>query len=108
MAKKDTPVVSDEMVMSRIHTVRGQKVMLDQDLAELYAVETKYLKRQVKRNIERFPGDFMFELSSEEFENLRRQSGTSSWGGTRYAPMAFTEQVWRNSPVCSIVPAPSR
>lgn len=92
MGKKDTPAVSDEVVMSRIHTVRGHKVMLDQDLAELYAVETKYLKRQVKRNIERFPEDFMFELNSEEFETLRRQFGTSSWGGTRYAPMAFTEQ----------------
>lgn len=71
---------------------RGVKVMFDQDLAELYEVETKYLKRQVKRNIERFPDDFMFELSREEFEILRRQFGTSSWGGTRYAPMAFTEQ----------------
>ncbi len=66
--------------------------MLDQDLAALYEVETKYLKRQVKRNIERFPEDFMFELSADEFEILRRQIGTSSWGGTRYAPMAFTEQ----------------
>jgi hypothetical protein len=66
--------------------------MLDQDLAELYGVETKQLKRQVKRNIDRFPKDFMFELNAKEFENLRSQIGTSSWGGTRYMPMAFTEQ----------------
>ena len=66
--------------------------MLDQDLAEMYGVETKQLKRQVKRNIERFPKDFMFELTKNEFENLRSQIGTSSWGGTRYMPMAFTEQ----------------
>ena len=65
--------------------------MLDSSLSELYSVETKQLKRQVKRNIERFPPDFMFELTNEEFENLRCQIGTSSWGGTRYLPMAFTE-----------------
>lgn len=59
----------------------------------MYAVETKQLKRQVKRNIERFPKDFVFELTSKEFENLRSQFGTSSWGGTRYMPLAFTEQV---------------
>lgn len=66
--------------------------MLDRDLAELYQVETKQLKRQVKRNIERFPDDFMFYLTKEEFENLRSQFGTSRWGGTRYLPMVFTEQ----------------
>ena len=66
--------------------------MIVYDLAELYGVETSYLKRQVRRNIDRFPEDFMFELTNEEFENLRSQNGTSSWGGTRYAPMAFTEQ----------------
>lgn len=66
--------------------------MLDQDLAEMYSVETKQLKRQVKRNAERFPKDFMFTLTMKEFENLRSQIGTSSWGGTRYLPMAFTEQ----------------
>lgn len=66
--------------------------MLDRDLAEMYGVETKQLKRQVKRNIDRFPKDFMFELSTKEFENLRSQIGTSSWGGVRYSPMAFTEQ----------------
>jgi hypothetical protein len=61
-------------------------------LAELYAVETKQLKRQVRRNMERFPEDFMFELNQQELEILRSQFGTSSWGGTRYMPMAFTEQ----------------
>lgn len=66
--------------------------MLDQHLAEMYGVETKQLKRQVKRNSDRFPKDFMFLLTPKEFENLRSQIGTSSWGGTRYMPMAFTEQ----------------
>ncbi len=65
--------------------------MLDRDLAELYGVETKRLKEQDRRNIERFPGDFMFELTKNEFEILRSQFATSSWGGSRYAPMAFTE-----------------
>lgn len=77
--------------MNKICTIRGQKVMLDKDLAELYAVETKKLKRQVRRNMERFPEDFMFELSQQEFEILGSQFGTSNWGGTRYMPMAFTE-----------------
>src|SRR5665213_935272 len=72
--------------------IRREKVMLDKDLAERYGVETKQLKRQVKRNINRFPKDFMFELTTREFENLRSQIGTSSWGGTRGMPMAFTEQ----------------
>ena len=66
--------------------------MLDRDLAELYGVETKLLKRAVCRHINRFPEDFMFQLSKEEFQNLRSHFGTSSWGGTRYMPMAFTEQ----------------
>ena len=65
--------------------------MLDRDIAELYGVETKRLKEQVKRNIERFPEDFMFELSTREYGNLRSHFATSSWGGTRYIPMAFTE-----------------
>lgn len=89
----------EEKVISKIYMVRGKKVMLDFDLAEMYAVETKQLKRQVKRNPDRFPKDFMFVLSKKEFENLRSQIGTSSldetetgWGGTRYMPMAFTEQ----------------
>ena len=66
--------------------------MLDRDLAELYGVETKQLKRAVRRNIDRFPADFMFELADDELEILRCQIGTSSWGGPRYIPMAFTEQ----------------
>jgi hypothetical protein len=68
------------------------KVMLDRDLAELYDVETKALKQAVRRNIDRFPEDFMFELSKEEFKNLRSQIVTSSWGGLRYLPMVFSEQ----------------
>lgn len=86
------PDVTDELVTNKIYLIRGQKVMLDSDLAELYQVQTKNLKRQVKRNIGRFPADFMFELTEEEIENLRCQTGTSSWGGVRYMPMAFTGQ----------------
>ncbi len=72
---------------------RDQKIMLDHDLAVLYGVETKMLVRAVKRNLDRFPTDFMFQLSDEEFEHLKRQIGTSSlWGGRRYAPYAFTKQ----------------
>ncbi|MES2774277.1 MAG: ORF6N domain-containing protein [Bacteroidota bacterium] len=82
----------DERIINKIYLLRGQKVMLDEDLAELYGVENKQLKRQVRRNIDRFPDDFMFELTTEELENLRSQFGTSSWGGSRYLPMAFTEQ----------------
>lgn len=82
----------DAAITGRIHVIRGQKVMLDRDLAALYGVETKQLKRQVRRNITRFPEDFMFELTDEENQHLRSQFGTSSWGGARYIPMAFTEQ----------------
>lgn len=84
-------IIPDEVIIDKIYLIRGQKVMLDRDLALLYGVETKVLKRQVRRNIGRFPTDFMFELTSEEFSNLRSQFGTSSWGGVRYVPMAFTE-----------------
>jgi DNA replication protein DnaD len=89
---KSELAIPDEIISGKIYYIRNQKVMLDRDLAELYQIETKQLKRQVRRNIERFPEDFMFELSPEEFENLRSHFGTSKWGGTRYAPMAFTEQ----------------
>jgi len=82
----------EEVISSKIYFIRDQKVMLDSDLATLYAVETKQLKRQVRRNIERFPEDFMFELTEVEYEILRCQFGTSSWGGTWHLPMAFTEQ----------------
>ncbi|MDO8367052.1 MAG: ORF6N domain-containing protein [Saprospiraceae bacterium] len=80
-----------QIIQSKIHTLRGQRVMLDFDLAVLYDVETKYLKRAVKRNLVRFPTDFCFELDKGEWENLRFQFGTSSWGGSRYLPFAFTE-----------------
>ena len=86
------PLLPDEKVISKIYVIREQKVMLDRDLAEMYGVETKMFNRQVKRNIERFPEGFMFQLTSEEFENLRSQNATSSWGGQRYLPMVFTEQ----------------
>lgn len=93
MAKKQTEtVITQEAIINKIYSIRGRKVMLDRDLAELYQVETKQLKRQVRRNIERFPEDFMFEITKEEFDNLRSQIGTSNWGGTRYLPMVFTEQ----------------
>ena len=85
-------VLMEEIVVNRIFLVRGIKVMLDFDLSEMYGVENKQLKRQVRRNIERFPPDFMFELTNVEWENLRRQFGSSSWGGSRYLPLAFTEQ----------------
>lgn len=82
----------EEAVLAMIYVIRGKKVILDKDLAALYGVETKALKQQVKRNPERFPEDFMFELTMEEFKNLRSQNVTSSWGGSRFQPMAFTEQ----------------
>lgn len=83
--------IPDELVARRIFSIRGENVMLDSDLAQLYGVETKVLKQQVKRNIQSFPEDFMFELTADEFEHLRSQIVTSSHGGTRYMPMAFTE-----------------
>jgi len=84
-------VIPVESILSKILFVRSEKVLLDKDLAELYGVETKQLKRAVRRNINRFPKDFMFQLTGREFDSLRSQFGTSSWGGTRYLPMAFTE-----------------
>ena len=85
-------IIPYDSISSKIYLIRFQKVMLDKDLSELYAVENKQLKRQVRRNIERFPEDFMFDLNQVEFDNVRSQIGTSSWGGTRYMPMAFAEQ----------------
>ena len=80
-------------VYSKIHNLRGVQVMIDRDLAELYGVETKYLKRQVQRNIERFnEDDFMFVLTKNEFDDLRRQIGTANFSKTRALPYAFTEQ----------------
>lgn len=85
-------VIPNEMIMNQIYFIRGQKVMIDKDLATLYAVETKTLNRSVARNIKRFPSDFMFQLTKEETENLKYQIGTSSWGGNRRLPHVFTEQ----------------
>ena len=82
----------ENKVESLIRVNRGQQVMLDRDLAELYGVETRRLNEQVKRNIERFPEDFMFQLTQNEFDNLKSQFATSSWGGVRKLPYAFTEQ----------------
>jgi len=80
-----------QIIQQKIHEIRGVRVMLDADLAELYGVKTRVLKQAVRRNIERFPADFMFELSNNEVEILRSQIVTSSWGGARYLPFAFTE-----------------
>jgi hypothetical protein len=85
--------VPAEVILASIHLFRGEKVLLDADLAVLYGVETGALVRAVKRNITRFPVDFMFQLDEAEWADLRSQSGiSSSWGGRRYAPFAFTEQ----------------
>ncbi|MFM7594921.1 MAG: ORF6N domain-containing protein [Flavobacteriales bacterium] len=81
-----------EHIKNSILEIRGFKVILDFELAKMYQVETKYLKRTVKNNLKRFPSDFMFELSEVEWQNLRCKFSTSSWGGQRYAPFAFTEQ----------------
>jgi hypothetical protein len=94
MKRAELLQIPDELVMNKIYVIRNQKVMLDSDLAELYAVETKRLKEAVKRNLGRFPEDFMFELTEIEFESLRSQIATSKIGrgGVRYMPMVFTEQ----------------
>lgn len=80
-----------QIIQNRIYEIRGLKVMLDHDLAELYEVETRALNQAVKRNIKRFPIDFMFQLNEEEAKILKSQFVTSSWGGTRKLPFAFTE-----------------
>jgi len=89
--KQESSMLPDEVIMNKIYFIREQKVMLDSDLAELYGVETRRLNEQVKRNISRFPEDFMFQLSEFEFENLKSQFATSSWGGRRKLPNVFTE-----------------
>ena len=81
-----------ELIKKSILEIRGMKVILDFELAKMYQTETKRLKESVRRNIRRFPPDFMFELTAEEWGNLRSQISTSSWGGQRYLPFAFTEQ----------------
>jgi len=89
---KDTDLIKIDEIRSKIYTIRSLQVMLDEDLAELYGVETKRLNEQVKRNIERFPEQFCFQLTESDIEILRSQFATSSWGGRRYLPYAFTEQ----------------
>ena len=84
--------ISATVIKSKIFEIRGQKVMLDVDLAEMYEVETKVFNQAVKRNLTRFPIDFMFTLTQKEFQGLRSQFVTSNRGGTRYLPNAFTEQ----------------
>ena len=86
--------IPDELVMSKIYIIRGQKVMLDRDLADMYGVETKVFKQAIRRNLNRFPADFMFEMTRNELENWRSQFVTSNSDkiGLRYAPFCFTEQ----------------
>jgi hypothetical protein len=84
-------IVNEQLVISRIYQVRGHKIMLDEDLAGMYGVPTKRLNEQVKRSAERFPPDFMFQLTKEEYNSLKSQSATSSHGGRRKPPYAFTE-----------------
>jgi phage regulator Rha-like protein len=91
MAKKEI-ALADEAIINKIYLIRDKKVMMDRDLAELYDVTTGNLNKAVKRNQKRFPEDFMFQLTEAEFKNLIFQNGTSSWGGTRKMPFAFTEQ----------------
>lgn len=93
MAKKELQMlVIEQKILNKIHVIRGEKVMVDRDLAEMYGVETRIFNQTVKRNMERFPKDFMFALSKKEWENLKSQSVISSWGGSRYSPKVFTEQ----------------
>ena len=97
MSKKSKLDVSVEVIQDKIYLIRGHKVMLDQDLAELYGVLTLRLNEQVKRNISRFPEDFMFQLTLEEYQSLRSQIAISSLdrphGGRRFRPYAFTEPI---------------
>ena len=94
MAKNNLPPVHLESIVSKIHFIRGKRVILDSDLASLYGVLTKNLNKAVVRNLNRFPEDFMFQLTSEETESLRFQIGTSKKGrgGTRYLPHVFTQE----------------
>ena len=93
MAKKEVSIsIPEEIILNKIYLLRGFKIILDSDLAELYQVETKQLKRQVKRNIERFPSDFMIELTKDEYDSLRSQFGTLKRGEhSKFLPYAFTE-----------------
>ena len=89
---ENTELMTVDNVCNRVYVIRGQQVMLDYDLADIYGYEVKRLNEQVKRNITRFPEDFMFQLTTEEDEILKSQIATSSWGGKRKLPYAFTEQ----------------
>jgi len=96
MAKKELQaLVMEQRILNRIYVVRNEKIMLDRDLAELYGIETKVLKQGVKRNIARFPKDFMFEMTENEFKNWKEGTALSAADkqGLRYAPFCFTEQV---------------
>ncbi|MFC2131330.1 ORF6N domain-containing protein [Bacteroidota bacterium] len=84
-------ILKEESIAGKILLLRSERIMLDSDLAEIYNVETKMLNRAVKRNLKRFPADFMFQLTDKEWKNLKYQIGTSSWGGRRTPPYAFTE-----------------
>lgn len=94
MPKSNLPIVmvSEENILEKIYLIRGQKVMLDRDLAEMYGVEVRVLNQAVKRNSTRFPEDFMFQINRDEFQNLKSQIVISSWGGSRTLPYVFTEQ----------------
>ena len=92
LAVAEFPLIDEALLKSRIYTIRGVKVMLDADLAEIYGYETRFFNRQVKNNIDRFAEDFRFQLSEDEMQNLMCKKCTSSWGGTRKLPYAFTEQ----------------
>ena len=85
-------VFTDGEIVEKIYIIRSQKVMMDKDLAEMYGVEAKRLNEAVRRNASRFPNDFMYQLTKTEWENLKTQFATSSWGGIRKLPFAFTEQ----------------
>ena len=89
---KNVSLIPIEKITSKIYLIRKEKVMLDSDLADLYGVETKVLVQAIKRNIDRFPKDFMFQLTADQYKILRSQFVTSNWGGRRYPPYVFTEQ----------------
>jgi len=92
MNKNNKSIIPVSRVKNSIFMIRDEKVMLDEDLAAMYGVETRALVQAVKRNMDRFPNDFVFQLSMDEFKNLKSQTVTSSWGGRRKPPYAFTEQ----------------
>lgn len=92
MENNKIQILTEDKIKNMVYEIRGQQVMLDFELAEIYGYETKNFNRQVKNNIEKFDDDFMFQLTDEEWNNLRCKNFTSSWGGTRYLPYAFTEQ----------------